>query len=312
MDIEQALRSYALACLICSLAAGCQDRSAAEPVLKASRPRLDSDQTVRLSGGYRRSSLVSTEKIHRRSFRETVDVLGEVAPEPDEAIQVRAKTSGRINALSVALGDMVAEGQVLARYDEDGSGKLLDITAPRAGVIVGAYAEPGGHVEPAVPLMTLGETARLRCILDIYEKDIGKVRKGQKVRITSPTFPKDAFDGSITYISPRVSENTRTFKARADIDNRAGKLRFGMFVEGRIVVGERQAFIVPETSVLTLEGKPYVFASSDGESFSLREISVAPGAGDQGVEIFSGLREGESLVTRGGFMLLAESAKPKD
>ncbi len=297
------------ALVLCLAAPACKNRATLDAPPEAPAREPASNAVIKLKDQYRHSDLVSVEKIDRGVFQETIEVLGSVAPEPDEVVQVLAPTPGELKNLLVALGDTVAQGQALARYRENPGGQIKEIAAPRSGVIVGAYAEPGGHVEPAVPLLTIGETARLRCILDIFEKDIGKIHKGQRVQIKSPTYPNRLFEGRITYVSPRVSENSRTVKVRADIDNLEGKLKFGMFVEGRVVVGERAAFVVPETSVLMIEGKPYILVSADGESFSLREVSVASGSTDQKLEILSGLKSGEFLVTRGGFMLLAETDK---
>lgn len=283
--------------------------SAALAVLMSAAGAAAAPAAIRLTPKQLASHAVTVGKALRRPFRDTLEVLGSVASEPEKVEQVRAAAPGRVSELMVSLGDAVSAGQPLLGYAEEGGTRTVAILAPRSGAVVGLFAEAGGHVDPAVPLVTLADTTQLRCILEVFEKDIARVRKGQGVRLRSAAFPAETFEGRVIYISPRVNEASRTIKVRVDLANPKGLLKFGMFMEGEVVVGERSAFLLPETAIQTVEGKPGVLVSSDGASFYLREVRTGAHLRDGSVEVVSGLKDGESVVLQGGFILLAENDK---
>ena len=143
--------------------------------------------------------------------------------------------------------------------------------------------------------------------LNIYQKDLPFVRKGQKVTISlGPGLEEVA--GKINYISPVIDETTRTATARVILQNHKGIWKPGLFVSGSIVTGEFQAEIaVPKTAIETIENKPCVFVHSE-EGFKPRFIT--PGRSNQMlVEVLNGLDKGEKYVTKGGFTLKAELQK---
>lgn len=256
-----------------------------------------------------RSSGIEIVKAARKPLRVELSVFGEIATDTDRVIQLRPDEPGMVKEIPVALGDMVEPNMTLVRYQSEGAvEEVKEIKAPSRGVIVGLYAQPQAHVDPAVPLVTLADTSRLRCGLDVYEKDIGQVRKGQRVRITATAFPSETFDGVITYISPRVDENSRTIKVRVDVGNTGGKLKFGMFIRGFIQVGERQALVVPETAIQKIGGSPVVFVAEQNNSFVHRLVKLGESANGL-VEIKSGVEEGESIVSKGSFALKSELNK---
>ena len=270
----------------------------------------EGEEKVSLNEEQIRSSGIKIVKAIRQPFGVELEAVGEIASDADRTVQIRTDSPGTVNEVLVAVGDTVDAGQVLLRYQlelDNGDG-MKELKALQRGVVVGLYAEQGGHIDPSVPLVTLADTSRLRGVLDVYEKDIAKIRKGQRVRTVVSALPDESFEGKVTYISPRVDEESRTVKVRVDIGNTAGKLKFGMFITGHIQVGSRDAVVLPEQAIQTVEGKPTVFVTEDGKTYvpvhvQLGEIS------DGKAEIKSGLKGGESVVAQGSFTLKSELSK---
>lgn len=252
---------------------------------------------------------IKVMKVEQRSLTVVVEALGDIASDTDRVVQVRSEFPGTIKEVLVAVGDAVAAGQILVRYESEGADAgIKELKAVKQGVVVGLYGEVEGHVDPAVPLATLADTSRLRAGLDIYEKDLGRVRKGQLVDIVVSAYPKEVFQGRITYISPRVDENSRTVKVRVDVENPKGLLKFGMFITGRVRVAERRVLAIPEGAIQEVEGKTSVFVKNDDGGFSPHPVHL--GERSQGwVELLSGVENGESIVSHGSFVLKAELAK---
>lgn len=72
--------------------------------------------------------------------------------------------------------------------------------------------------------------------LDIYERDLAMIRKGQKVEISVEAYPGEVFSGIVSYSEPEINELTRTLHLPVQIDNKSHKLKMGMYVSGVIKV----------------------------------------------------------------------------
>src|SRR5262249_50733947 len=123
-------------------------------------------------------------------------------------------------------------------------------------------------------------------------------------------FPDEVFHGHVAYISPRVDEDSRTVKIRVDVDNPQGKLKFGMFINATVAVGQILALAIPQTAVQTLNGKQVVFVVEPDHRVAAREVELGPKI-DGLVQVQSGLREGEDIVGQGSFILKNEFAPPQ-
>jgi len=107
-----------------------------------------------------------------------------------------------------------------------------------------------------------------------------------------------------------VDEKKRTVRARAEIDNKDGRLRPGMFAEVSVLgAAEGDAVsLIPDTAVQNIQGDPIVFVERSRGVFELRHVRL--GEEREGlVSVTEGLREGERVVVQGSFILKAEFLK---
>ena len=186
---------------------------------------------------------------------------------------------------------------------------LLSVWAPFSGSILESSAIVGDYVEFGVVLFKMADLSTLWAHTHIYEKDLPFVRPGCLVRVRVAALPGDEFPGRLLLVGDLVDEKTRTVEGRAEVPNPAGKLKPGMYIEADIVApSDRRALFVPAAAVQDYENKKVVFVRSGEGTFSLREVST--GEAQNGfVEIRSGLKEGESVVTGGSFLLKSEMLK---
>ncbi len=122
------------------------------------------------------------------------------------------------------------------------------------------------------------------------------------MNIAVSAYPGEVFTGKVFYISDTLNEETRTIHIMAGIDNRARKLKPGMYADTHIVVGEsRSALVVPEEAVLDDESLSIVFVREEG---GYHRHVVQTGTESHGwVEIVSGLDPGAEVVTTGAYQL---------
>jgi membrane fusion protein (multidrug efflux system) len=147
-------------------------------------------------------------------------------------------------------------------------------------------------------LATLYRIQPVEVVFALPERLLGRVRKGQPVRVRVDAYPDRIFDAEVTYVSPGVRESTRDFTAKARIDNPDGLLRPGSFATSEVVVQVReQQPVIPEEALVAVRRGYIVFVVEDGIA---RRREVLIGLREPGrVEILEGVEPGEIVVTNG-------------
>ncbi len=164
--------------------------------------------------------------------------------------------------------------------------------------------------DPSKSLYTVADLSSVWVLIDINEKDLAKVHRGQAAIVTVGAFPDLKMKGRITYIADLVDESTRTVKARIEVANPGRKLKPEMFatVELALAADAAPVLAVPEDALQDLDGKKVVFVADNETEFTARQVQPGRLAGGM-VEIVSGLKEGERYAIKGSFILKSEVKK---
>jgi cobalt-zinc-cadmium efflux system membrane fusion protein len=142
--------------------------------------------------------------------------------------------------------------------------------------------------------------------LNLSVKHLLLVRKGQRVVIAADAAMQA--EGTVSYISPVVSDETRTVVTRVVLPNPDGRWRPGLFVTATLVASETPTTVlIPKTATQTIDGQPHVFVQTP-EGFAPRPVTMGR-ANDTHVEIIAGLEAGERYATTETFLLKAELGK---
>lgn len=189
---------------------------------------------------------------------------------------------------------------------------LLNIISPIDGFIVYRHAVKGEAVQATSQLFAVADTSRMWLWIDLYEQDIAKIAVGQPVSFTisgaDPTGEELAFPGEVTWLSTEVNDKTRTTRVRAEITNPKGRLRANQFGQAAIQIGsEHKATVVPKAAIQRKDGTDLVFLPLE-EPGTYRAQRVVTRSTDRNdvVEVAWGLKPGERVVTKGGFLLKTE------
>ena len=143
--------------------------------------------------------------------------------------------------------------------------------------------------------------------LQVHQKDISLIRKGQKVMISAKSSVPET-QGVIDYVEPVVDGKTRTSLARVILDNTSGRLRPGTFITAEVLVEKRKAELVVAKDILQdVDDETCVFIQND-HGFEAHPVTIG-WSNDKYVEIVSGLQAGEKIVTKNSFRLKAELKK---
>ncbi len=179
------------------------------------------------------------------------------------------------------------------------------LLAPFDGTVVEKHIVLGELINPEDKPYVIADLTHLWIQLDIYEKDLEWINIGKDVTVKVDSLPDAQFKGTVTYISDILDESTRTAKARVEVDNLDRKLKPGMFATARISTPSmetKEVISIPGAAIQQIRGKTSVFVAENENIFELRELELGKEYGEY-VEVVSGLKTGDIVVTGGGFYL---------
>lgn len=180
----------------------------------------------------------------------------------------------------------------------------VEVKSPANSIILKRSVNPGEVVDENSTLFEASDLTEVFLESQIYEKDLPEISLGKKVTFTTEACPKNIFHGEINYISQTVEPQTRTVTVRAKIQNPDYKLKPEMFGKMFISQEDKEALVVSKESVQKVDNKDVVYVKA-GDGF--KEATVKLGKDTDGlVEVLSGLKPNQEVVTEGSFWLKSE------
>lgn len=280
--------------------------------------RTDIGQQVR--GGQALAILESAEIGQIRAEEHEAEALARIARENHER-EARLEAQGissRKEVLAAQAELRRAEAALQSARERlrvlgagHGSGAQFAVTAPFGGTVVARHASLGEMTSPSDTLFTVASLEDVWIELDIFERDLARVRIGQAAEVTTTAYPGRSFPGRIVFVGSVLDPQTRTVDARVEIQNRGGELKPGMFATATIQVGGgSRVAVVPQEALQELEGRKVVFVPGDrpGE-FRASPVEVGEAVDGNRMVVRAGLKPGDRIVTAGAFALRSELAK---
>lgn len=192
----------------------------------------------------------------------TLPVPGEVQPNADRLAHIVPRYSGIVTGVNVSIGNQVAQGQTLAVVEGDESLAPFDVITLIAGTVIEKHITLGEAVGREGPAFVIADLSSVWVDLTVYQRDLDHVETGQTVEVYVGHDLRAR--GTISYVTPIVSEETRTATARVVLSNKQGKWRPGMFVTARIIVSDATVPVaVTRTALHTFEGNTVVFVETE-------------------------------------------------
>ncbi len=221
----------------------------------------------------------------------------------DRAAAVSPRYAGEIRQVFAEIGDPVRKGDVLASLENRETLSVYTVKAPLDGVVVAKDASVGEFAAEERILFEVADLSSVWADISIFPTHQHLVRKGMAVKFIA--HDGHAAEGTVHYVSPLVSHETRTFTARCVLEGAAEDFTPGAFVRARIVTTSEPVRVrVERDAVQRLDGEPVVFLA-DEHGFETRVVQTGR-SNDRFVEIISGLNPGERYVSAGAFALKAE------
>ena len=191
---------------------------------------------------------------------------------------------------------------------------VVPIVAPFGGRIIGRKLTRGEVVETTENLFVIADLSEVWVQANIPEKDIPFVHSvhasgGTQVEVRINAYPKEVFEGTITYVGDVLDPITRTMQLRSELPNRDGRLKPEMFATIRLFSeAQPDRLAIPEAALQRDQGRTFVFVQRGANEYEMREVHIGESNGTL-TSILSGLNEGEPVVTHGAFILKSELLK---
>ncbi|MDJ0765639.1 MAG: efflux RND transporter periplasmic adaptor subunit [Myxococcota bacterium] len=218
-----------------------------------------------------------------------------------------------------ALGKLTRLGMSAAAARTLTQGKAtgrLVLRAPSDGTVLDIHAVAGELARAETSLATVGDNTAMWVWADLYEQDIALVSRKQAKQplaamVEVKAYPGEGFKGTVDFVSPLMSESSRTVKIRVAVPNRDGRLLAGMFAQVKVFIpGDQQVLAVPTGAVLEDEQRAFVFVHHEGDYYVRRPVTV--GRTFEGLaEITDGLSGGEIVVANGAFLMKSDVLRSK-
>ena len=176
------------------------------------------------------------------------------------------------------------------------------IRAPFAGTIGLRQVSVGDYVKEGQDIVNLEAIDPLKVDFRVPELALSQVKDGQTLQITLDALPDKVYDGRVFAINPLIDAAGRSIVIRAQVPNRDGKLRPGMFARVRLFTsGLKETMVVPEEALFPVGEDKYVYKVVDGKA-TRQKVEI--GARREGrVEVVNGLAPTDLVVTAGAIKL---------
>jgi len=260
---------------------------------------------VAISDRVASESGIQTETAGPRTIQETLNLTGRIQLDPNRLSQVRARFPGVITQVQRELGDKVRRGDVLAEIQSNESLQTYQLKAPISGVIIQRDVQVG-ETSAASPLFIIADLSTVWAELDLFDKDIGHVRKGQQVSLTS--LSGESVSGKIAWLSPMIAHASQSIQARVVIANPDMNFRPGQFIRGRVSVAQHQVpLAVRKSGIQGFRDFQVVFARIN-DTYEVRMLELGREDHDW-VEVLGGLKPGTEYVSENSYLIKADIEK---
>jgi membrane fusion protein, heavy metal efflux system len=249
---------------------------------------------------------------HERELHRTEKLVEIGAASRQELERLHAEHTSKLTGIESARSRLELLGLSASAIASLAPGKdvgaITAVPAPITGVVTERMANPGLNVDSTSKMFTVVDLSTVWVVADVYENDFSRVHVGSTASVTTKAYPDVVLPGRVSYIDPQVDPTTRTAKVRIEVSNPREQLRLGMFADVSIEGAEHTSIArIPRAAVQNVDNRTVVYLVDPGQAgrFIEREVHLGDFSGS-GVDVVSGVEQGERVVSDGSFFVRAE------
>lgn len=181
---------------------------------------------------------------------------------------------------------------------------LLTYYSGYTGFVTKLLVNEGEYTQIGKPLFQIADLSSVWVETQVYTNEINYFNERTEASISIEAFPQEVFKAKVVYENPAIEENSKINLVRFRIDNNNNMIKPGMMARVTINHHPKQTLVIPKTALL-IGRMTMVWIEVMPGMFESRTIETGI-ENKQFVEIISGLKEGERVVTSGAYLLNSE------
>ena len=155
------------------------------------------------------------------------------------------------------------------------------LRSPIEGFVQKVEIKTGQYLEPQTNLMEIVDTHHVHADLMVFEKDVYKVKEGQKVTFSVQSIPGKELTAEIYSVGKTFEQNPKAVHVHAEIENKEGNLIPGMYIQGRIQTDNTKTLAMPESAIAADGERFFVFSvEREGDNWAFIPYEVTKGTQD--------------------------------
>jgi cobalt-zinc-cadmium efflux system membrane fusion protein len=154
----------------------------------------------------------------------------------------------------------------------------ISLYSPITGYVTEVNTNVGAYVNPSDKLFEIVNTEHLHAELTVFERDLPKLKEGQRVRFTLANETKQR-TAKVHLVGRRISDE-RTVQVHCHLDNEDKQLLPGMYLTAWIETGNAMVYALPDEAIVQFEEKPYIFISKGNYQYEM--VAVEKGSSELG------------------------------
>ncbi len=186
--------------------------------------------------------------------------------------------------------------------------KTFNLYAPISGYVTQVNTNIGAFASTTDVLFKIADTEHLHAELTVFEKDVPKLKLGQKVRFTLANEQVERM--ATVFLIGREISKERTVQIHCHLDKEDTQLIPGMYLKAYVESGTNEVEALPDQSIVEFEGKKYVFITqpSKGKMHEFKMVEVKTGVAENGYTQVSAIESlsGAKVVVKGAYDLLSK------
>ena len=194
--------------------------------------------------------------------------------------------------------DQVEAGYKAAKAMYELAAKNTELRAPFDGIVAAVNMEEGAMFNAMMSrggVLTVSDLSKVKIEIGVSDKDVIKIKPGQKVFVHCDAFPDTVFVGKVESVDNVADPLSGTYRVKIVVPNPDEKLRSGMFATVFIVIDEADsALVIPADAVVD---DTLVFVA-EGNKARARKVKLGV-QGDSLVQVIDGIKIGEKVIVEG-------------
>ncbi len=188
----------------------------------------------------------------------------------------------------------------------------ITLYAPIHGSVTKLNVSKGTYVSPSDEIMEIINTDHVHLELSVFEKDVLKIKEGQKILFKIPEADNEFYEAEVHLVGTSIDLKNRTVKVHGHLlDDENHNFAVGMFVDAQIITNSTKESALPESAIISMDDSHYVLLNeTEGDSYSFTRKEVTVGESFSGFTMIKNSNDFDAtdkFLVQGAFNLIDET-----